>query len=94
MKIKNSIFPRKYTRYGKNFKIQNCLFQKDLQQTIFHRSYIFCLLIKNTVKKIKNLFLTKLRRIRKNLGNEFNNLYAGDIEHRAQSVSFTYFRAR
>ena len=31
IKIKNSIFPPKYTRYGKNVRIQNCLFQKDLQ---------------------------------------------------------------
>ena len=31
MKIKNSIFPPKYTRYGKNVRKQNCLFQKDLQ---------------------------------------------------------------
>ena len=30
MKINNSIFPPKYTRYGKNYKKQDCLFQKDL----------------------------------------------------------------
>ena len=53
MKIENSIFPPKYTRYEKNVKKQNCLFQKDLQlwsKTFFHRSYIFCLLMKNIIK--------------------------------------------
>ena len=29
MKIKNSIFPPQYTRYGKNVRKQICLFQKD-----------------------------------------------------------------
>ena len=31
MKINNSILPPKYTRYGKNVRKKNCLFQKDLQ---------------------------------------------------------------
>ena len=43
IKIKNSIFPPKYTGYGKNVKKQNSLFQKHLQLLIlFHMSYIFC----------------------------------------------------
>ena len=31
IKIKNSILPPKYTRYGKNVKKQNYLFQEDQQ---------------------------------------------------------------
>ena len=52
MKIKNSIYPTEYTRYGKNVKKQNPLFQKDLQLwslAFSHRSYIYCLLIKNVI---------------------------------------------
>ena len=47
--IQNSIFPPKQTRCGKNVKIQNCSFHRDLQMSyrpFLHRSYIFCLLIK------------------------------------------------
>ena len=43
MKIKDSIFPTKYTKYEKNIGEQNCLFQKDLQllsRTVFHRSNV------------------------------------------------------
>ena len=38
IRTKNSIFLSKYTRYGKNVKKQNCLFQEKLQlwsQTFF-----------------------------------------------------------
>ena len=31
IKIKSTIFPPKYTRYGKNVKKQNCSFLKNLQ---------------------------------------------------------------
>ena len=45
LKIKNSNFPPKYTRYGKN---------ADQQNSSFQRSYISCLLIKNIIKNKKN----------------------------------------
>ena len=59
---KNSIYPPEYTIYGKNVRKQNCSFRKDLQLwfgTFFHRSYIFCLLMKNIIKNETNLFLSK-----------------------------------
>ena len=56
IKMKNSICPPKYTRYRKNAKKQNCLFQKHLQYwcwSFFHRIYNFCLLMKNIISKCK-----------------------------------------
>ena len=44
IKIKNSIFPPKYTRYGKTVRKEICLFQKDIQLwywPFFYRNYIF-----------------------------------------------------
>ena len=44
IKIKNSLFPWIYTRYEKNVKKQNCLFQRNLlicSWPFFHTSYIF-----------------------------------------------------
>ena len=44
LKIKNSIFQSKYTRYGKNFKKQNCVFKIDRQiyfRSIFDRTRFF-----------------------------------------------------
>ena len=48
MKIKNSIFPPKYTRYGKNVMNQNCSPPEDLKFTLDN-----CL-----IKKKKFSFLT------------------------------------
>ena len=52
LKIKKSIFPPKYTEYGKNVMKQNCLFQIDLQIywcPFFHKRYVFYLLTKNGI---------------------------------------------
>ena len=57
--IKNSIFLTKYKIYGKNVKKENYLSQKDLQlwyRPFFHRSYAFCLLMKNIIFKCKCSF--------------------------------------
>ena len=54
VKIKNSIFPPKYTRYDINVGKQNSLFQRDLQilwEPFSYKNYIFCLFIKNVIKK-------------------------------------------
>ena len=54
--FKNKIYifpPTKYTRYGKKFMQQNCLFQRDLQiwsEQFCHRSYISYFLIKMFLK--------------------------------------------
>ena len=53
MNLKNSIFPPEYMRYRKSVKKKNCLFQKDLQifyWPFFHRTYIFCLFMKNVIE--------------------------------------------
>ena len=53
MKMKNSIFPPKYTRHAKTVRKQKYLFQKGLQVgfwTFLHTSYIFCLLMKDIIK--------------------------------------------
>ena len=63
VKIKNSIFLPKYTRYGKNIETQNYLFQRDLQiwyWPFFHRSNIFFPLIKIIIKNKKLSFWEKL----------------------------------
>ena len=60
--IKNSIFPPKYTRHGKNVKKQNSSFQRDLAicwWPFFHSSYIFCLLMENVIKNEKFLLFIK-----------------------------------
>ena len=56
VKIENSIFLTKYTRYGQNVEKKNSLLQRDLQiycQAFFHMSYIFCLLMKNVIEILK-----------------------------------------
>ena len=58
---KNSIFSIKYTKYGINFEEQNSYFQRDLQicwWSFLHRSYMFCLLMKNSTKN-KNFWIRK-----------------------------------
>ena len=56
VKIKNSIFSSKYTRYGKNVQEQDSLFQRDLQIPGDHfiRIIYFHLFIKNVFMKMKN----------------------------------------
>ena len=54
VKIENSIFPPKYTKYGKNVNKQNSLSQRNLQISWWpfpSRRYIFCLLMKIKNKK-------------------------------------------
>ena len=61
VKIKNSIFPPKYTIYGRNVEKQNSFFQRDLQiswRPFFYRSYISCLSM-NTVIKYKHFWFLK-----------------------------------
>ena len=60
VKIINSFFPPKFTKYGFNVEKQNSLFQRDLQilcHLFFHRSCIFCLLMKIIIKNKKLCFL-------------------------------------
>ena len=52
LKIKKLILPPNYTRYEKIVTRQNFAFQKDLKlwsRPFIHRSYIFCLLMKNII---------------------------------------------
>ena len=66
--MKNSILHYIYAIYEKNVEQENCSFQKDLYKfrTFFHRSYIFCLWMKNINKNKTKLFLSKpLHEIRK-----------------------------
>ena len=54
IKIKNSIFPSKYTRYGKNDRKQNCSSPEDIQicfRSFFDRRRSFALIAKNVIKK-------------------------------------------
>ena len=70
MKMKNSIYLTKYTRYGKNFNEKNSLFQRDLQicyWSFSHRKYVFCLIMKNVIKNKKFWFFKKLNEIRKKM---------------------------
>ena len=58
MKILISIFSTEYTKYEKNVRKQNCLFQTDLKlwsRTFFHRSYIYFLSMKNIIRNKKPL---------------------------------------
>ena len=47
---------RQNIRYESNVRKQKCSFKKDPQlwfRTFFHRNYIFCLLVKNTIENRK-----------------------------------------
>ena len=83
MIIKNSTFPPKYTRYGKNIRKQNCSFQKDLQirsWRIFHKSYFFLFIHQKRFYENQKIQFSRqnIRDTRKMLRNEivhFKNIY-------------------
>ena len=59
MEIKNSIFPPKYTRYGKMLRNKIVQFKKNLKilsGKIFPESYIISLLMTNIIKNKKKPF--------------------------------------
>ena len=88
VKSKNSIYSQKYMRYGKNVEQRNSLLQRDLQlwfRTFFHRSYMFCLLMKHIIKN-KLLSKQNFSLNTKTYWEKFSKLYVKDIEYRDQSA--------